>query len=210
MIDSINETTVDEWEAIGSVYRLISRLLISEVDADFLSILNRIPQRDAFIELGGVLPKSNDSDTIDDLAADYCRLIIGPSGHFPPYQSVWEHGQFQSQTIESMQSYSGIVRYTPSEAVGQMMLDHLGIQLDLMAHILTQIPTVSSASDRESVIEIASAFSIDHLQWADSMLSAASDKAQTDFYQSAMKLIAQFLDSEKEFWNKTGQQNRAE
>ena len=201
MIDSIEEATIEEWNAIGSVYRLASRLLISEVDIHFLRQLSQSPLKESFIEMGGNLPDSIDSAIVDDLAYDYCRLFIGPSDHLPPYQSVWEYGQFQSKTIESMQAYAEIARFTPSELADNMMLDHLGIQLELMGHIIDQVACANSQSEKNATVELAAAFSRDHLQWAESLLSAASEKAELAFYRSSMSLICQFLESESGYWN---------
>lgn len=201
MIESIDESTVDEWNAIACVYRLCSRLLICEVDADFFDQLSQPPLKASFVELGGALPPSWDSDTLDDLSADFCQLFIGPSKHFPPYQSVWEQGQFQSRTVESVKSYMEIARYSPGKLPANTMLDHLGLQLDLMRHILAQVAFAPSEDERDMIIDLASAFSSDHLQWSKSMLSAAAEKSQTTFYQSSLKLIDQFLESERQFWH---------
>ena len=197
MPQSVDESMVADLKAISRVYHLLSRLLISEVDVENLKLCQS-PLRESFIEIGGWLPSSLDSRTVEELSHDFCQLFIGPSGHFPPYQSVWQYGQFQSQTIVSMEKYCNIARFTPSAS--HLMLDHLGVQMEWMGHVLAQVSS-RSPTDRETIVEFANAFSNDHLQWPESMLCAAEETALTTFYRSNLKLIRQFLTSELEFWS---------
>ena len=199
MRHSIDESMVADFEAISCVYRLLSRLLIAEVDIDFLGS-HPSSLRESFAQIGGWLPTSVDAQTIEELSGDYCQLFVGPSGHFPPYQSVWQDGQFQGDSTVSMEKYCKIARFTPSGIAERLMLDHLGIQMKLMGHILEQISTVGSPTDRESIVEFAGCFSNAHLQWPEPMLRSAEEASQTLFYQSNLKLIRRFLGSEAEFW----------
>lgn len=82
---------------------------------------------------------------VEQLAIDYCQLFIGPADHLPPFQSVWQSGQFHGSTTASMREFVDPVGY---EATAGIMLDHPGVQLGIMGHVLGQVPSWQSDADR--------------------------------------------------------------
>ena len=188
---------VEELAGLAGTYRLFARLWLREVDEPLLADLLRPPLCDVFSAAGGALPDNVDSSTLEELAVDYCQLFVGPANHLPPYQSVWQRGQFQSESADSMQRYEVAIGYE----TGGLMFDHLGVQLDVMGHLLDCGPESGQHSDE--VFRLAATYFAEHLTWAAPLLKAASSRASTDFYRSTIRMTHDFLNSEQTFWAAT-------
>ena len=183
----------------SNTYRLIARLWLYEVDQELLQRLLAPPLSQPFVEAGGLLPSDADEQTVEDLSIDYCQIFIGPSGHLPPYQSVWETGQLQGSTIESMQQYINIAGYVVEAIPSRAMLDHLGIQLDVMGYVLEQVASGQFDSEAlEGLQDFAISFFERHLSWPKDLLDGASSRATTDFYRSVIAMTQDFLESERD------------
>ena len=181
----------------STTYQLLARLWLREVDADLLRRLRGSPLREAFTAAGGVLPLGDGVVVIDELAVDYCQLFLGPSNHLPPVQSVWQAGQFHGTPIDSMRQFMDVCGYDASGLPSGTMLDHLGVQLDMMGHILRHVTEQSSTTDgRDDVADVANSFFATHLRWPADFLESAGRQAVTDFYRSVVSMTAAFLTSE--------------
>ena len=99
-------SSAEEAAQRSAIYSLLARLWLREVDQQLAEQLNAPPLRDLFVEAGGVLPSGIGGGALEQLAADYCQLLVGPKNHLPPYQSVWQSGQFCGTPTESMARYS--------------------------------------------------------------------------------------------------------
>ncbi len=181
----------------SGVYRLLARLWLYEVDDEILHQLRCPPLGDAWAEVGGSLPTGESQSIIDELALSYCQLFLGPKNHLPPFQSVWQKGQFQGTSIESMNRAIDVVGYDVSSLPTGIMLDHLGIQLDIMGHVLSEISSWPADSDGvDRAWELANSFFAAHLQWAEDLFKTAEQRADHEFYRSCVKLTREFLKSE--------------
>ena len=176
----------------SGVYRLLGRLWLREVDAPLLNQLSDGVLGETFVAAGGVSPAPVTGETVESLAVDYCQLFLGPSGHFPPYQSVWEAGQFEGEAAKSVREFAEVVRYDPTGVLPGGMVDHLGVQLDLMGYLLSG----GLAAEDHVIEEVSNAFYSSHLAWPDTLLSATAERAKTAFYRSMLTLTGAFLDSE--------------
>jgi TorA maturation chaperone TorD len=188
-----------EAAARSGTYRLLARLWLREVDRELLRKLCSPPLCDSFVEAGGILPAGDNEWTIEQLAIDYCQLFIGPANHLPPFQSVWQSGQFQGAAIASMEKFVEVVGYDTDALPSGTMLDHLGVQFDVMGHILDQIPTCQSEQESpERAWEIAHCYFAMHLTWPAKLLEVAAPRATTEFYRSIFMLTCAFLDDERQ------------
>lgn len=189
-------TTANEVSEMVGTYRLLARLWLREVDEQLIAGMQSPPLKDAFTAAGGILPADITPSTLDELAVDYCQLFLGPANHLPPVQSVWQRGQFQSELAESMQHY---VTATGYELTDGLMFDHLGVQLDLMSHLLY----LSAALNRpaEEIFDVLKTYFVKHLTWADSLFEIAINRASTDFYRSTIRMTRDFLQSDETVWN---------
>ena len=177
-------------QAVSNVYSLLSRLWLAEIDEPLLRELSKPRLRDAFAKIGGVIP---DRKQLDELAIEYCRLFIGPRDHLPPIQSVWQRAQLQSDITDSVQAFADLFGYSmPIQHDG--ILDHLGIELDMMSAVLAN----GVASDEESAA--VAEFFARHLSWPSKLLDAANDQTQSTFYKSLMQITREFLQAESAVW----------
>ena len=186
--------TAEELTSLAGTYRLLARLWIREVDEPFLEFLTTPPIRDVFTAAGGMLPKNVVPATLEELAVDYCQLFLGPTKHLPPFQSVWQDARFQGKAAASMQSYVAAT----DRQTGGLMLDHLGVQFDVMASLLDHV--LESDRDRDESLELVATYFAQHLTWLSPLLQAASHRAKTDFYRSVITMTRDFLNAEEIFW----------
>ena len=186
--------TPQQYQSISDLYSLLARLWVSEVDQELLRAIQGSPIADAL----QITPDfAADSGAIDQLAVQYCELFIGPRNHLPPYQSVWQEGQLQSQTSDSVRSFAAAIGQ--NEFPSDTMPDHLGVQLRIMSRITAML---SNDGDNDSELpKVASEFFARHLTWPDRLLAAAQKKAQSGFYQAMTKLTGDLLESEREYWS---------
>lgn len=178
--------SLDDLQATARVYQLLARCWLREIDMPLLEQLSQAPLADAFRAVGGEPPANHSLETLEGLAFDYCQLFLGPANHLPPYQSVWTRGQFQAAPTESMARFVDLAGCSPSR--WDAMLDHLGVQLDLMQMILT-----ASAATEPPSPEIATSFFTAHLRWPEPLLAAAEQRAHTSFYRSLVVVTRDFL-----------------
>ena len=179
------------------MYRLLARLWLSEVDENLLQNLLASPLRNSFVAAGGILPATSGDQTVEQLSIDYCQLFIGPTDHLPPYQSVWQFGQFQGTTTVSMKRFIQIAGYDSEALPSGIILDHLGVQLDVMGHVLDEVVSEPSNSRAVTTIsEIANSYFAIHLRWPAELLAVAERRATTEFYRSVIEMTREFLDCE--------------
>ena len=199
MTSSDQPPSADDIAATANVYRLLARLWMREVDLPLLQALTTTTLRDTFVGAGGALPDAINQATVDELAIDYCRLLIGPTGHLPPYQSVWQSGQLQSQTVTSMQTFIEITGYQPTTESSLTLPDHLALQLDLASHIAEQFQHADrNTPDFATLDDLRRTYFATHLQWPSEFLQAVASRSGTAFYRSLASLTASFLQQEAE------------
>ena len=180
------------------IYRLLARFWICEVDRNLILELSQTPLKESFVAAGVMLPADADKATIEQLAIDYCQLFLGPKDHFPPCQSVWQTGQFQSEVVTSVRNFIEISNYPEQYVPDGVMLDHLGVQLDVMGHLLDHIDMSPDDTDGASQIwELIHSFYAAHLMWPSDLFDAVIKRAETDFYRSFVVMTQTFLNSEQ-------------
>jgi TorA maturation chaperone TorD len=195
------DSTADEMAALAGIYGLLARLWLREVDASLLEELCSPPLCERFEQTGGIIPEKDDANAIEELAIDYCQLFIGPTEHLPPLQSVWQNGQFQGDATASMKEWAEAISYESALPVSATMLDHLGVQLDVMGRILSQLPIAHEKTDRNiSPNEIPKTFCRKHLTWPTPLLEVAIERAKSKFYRSMIRMTRDFLKSEQRYW----------
>ena len=174
----------------AAVYEFLSRTLLSEIDMGFLTLMQQVDLSNALANLSIVVPEATDH-AVEQLAIDYCNIFIGPTDQVPPFQSVWADRQLYGDSVASMQEYLEITAVTPEDS---LMKDHVGLQLLVLAKILAACSQCEQPKEYEP---LASAFFIEHVRWAKTMLKAASDRAETEFYRSVCSAAAQFIVDEE-------------
>lgn len=190
---------INELLCRAAVYRLLARLWKQEVDAVTLEELQRGAVHESYIAAGGSLPEAVNQATLDALAVDFCQLFLGPTGHLPPYQSVWSDGQFHTSPVVSVRRYLQLLDAKQWDQ--ERMLDHLSVELAVMASLLERLQQVDrKARHFDDLAQVVVAFFREHVAWAKTFCKAAHRRAQTEFYRSLFEVTADFLDSEVDSW----------
>ena len=187
----------DELHALAGLYRLLAGFLLRELDGELLAHLQTPDVRAAYLAAGGVLPEIDDPTQLEQLAADYCQLFIGPADHLPPYESVWRAGRFEGQAAQAMARFVEIAGGDDTFPAG-VMRDHLGIQLEVMGRVLAA--AADATQSRREHLELAQTFFARHLTWPARLLDRAHRQAATDVYRALTSLTAEFLASEQDVW----------
>lgn len=171
---------------LAATCRLVAGFWLHEVDQNTLQLLADDRVRAAWIELGGCLPEdgSSSSETLDQLAADYCQLLIGPKKHLPPVQSVWSDHVFQSKSASATHKFYDLC--ADFERPGTID-DHLGCQLHFAGFLLEQAHHDAAAE------QVLVQFQREHLSWAEQLLDRVAQKAETDFYRGLAVVTRQLI-----------------
>lgn len=167
---------------LSVVLELLGRLWLREVDLETLRQLNQPGVRAAFEVLGGSVPTEIGPESVEQLAVDYCQLLIGPQDQLSPVQSIWESQQFQGAAAASMNRYFQMLEgYEPPSRI----VDHLGVQLDFAGRLTLAVENESSGQ------RIAVQYAKDHLQWCNLLLERMMERAETDFYRGLARITQQ-------------------
>ena len=186
--------TPDEHQSIANVYELLSRLWLREVDVELLDAIVASPLAD---ELNVNAERASQTDLLNELATQYCALFIGPKDHLPPYQSVWQTGQLQSETTDSVRAYTEALR--AADLIGQSeMADHLGHQMLVMSEIHRRL----AKTDDNNLRDLGHEFFRTHLNWASPLIQAANDRTCSNFYQKVVALSGELLAAELISWTR--------
>ncbi|WP_017559102.1 TorD/DmsD family molecular chaperone [Nocardiopsis baichengensis] len=126
-----------ELQAAVSVLHLASRLFAREVD-------DRAHRRLLSVASPPLLPSEDavpQEALLDELAAEFCRLFIGPDPACPPYASVHlgrvKSGGRSAQAMEDFLNHRGLsADISPGDAI--VDADHISIQLALLGHLLQE------------------------------------------------------------------------
>ena len=187
MMDSL--TKQEELAATSNVYSLLGRLWLQELDGDLLAKLHSEPLKSAF-----QFDDSVQQSDLDSLAAEYCELFVGPKNHFPPMQSVWLEGKLDSEVTASVRAFADAVNYQPSSDYPNTLIDHLGIELEIMGSIVGVLANLAPEDPQlDETQSFASEFFGRHLCWTEKLTEAASAKAHSSFYKSLLANTREFL-----------------
>ncbi len=177
----------------SGMYVLLARLWSMEVDQTLTQQLNATELGPVYEAAGGQIP---DEAELEELAAVYCQLFVGPRGHYPPLQSVWARGELQSEVTSSVQSFGDAIGWSRNPSYPDTMADHLGVELDIMARAVQHY---SSSGDPEA-FALASTFFRRHLTWAEGYIDTIQARTENPFYVAMFRMTQEFLAVESEFW----------
>lgn len=187
--------SADERRDMARLVQLVARLWLREVDEPLDEALRTSGWLD---QLRRTLPIPKDGRTgrsgpssLRDLAVDYCRLFVGPTGHLPPIESVWVAGQLEADATASMKTWCELAGYERPESARNVFLDHLGVQLDLLHHVLSQDAWWESHPDDMAAFTLD--YATAHLAWPTELLDAVEARAETDLYRLLPHLTRQLI-----------------
>lgn len=186
----------------GAVYRMLARLWATELTEPTVQLLASPDVSDVWQSLGGCDPELLTPDRLDDLAEDYCRLFVGPTGHLPPIQSVWADGELQSDVVTSLTEFVSVCGYE-SPWSGQLP-DHLGNELQLMGLALAKASLETESAAIDDARQFTATLLDRHLRWALPFAAQVTRRDEDGFYGQLALVTRAFLQSEDELYFETG------
>lgn len=175
-------------QALAGVLDLLARLWARELDQNELTQFAHSEMAMHWQALGGWLPHSTDEideKLIDELAVDYCQLLVGPQHQIPPVQSVWSLGSYGSELAQSMQQF---VDAMPEFMPCCPIVDHFAVQLQYAASLFSVDRSSLDRNAIEKLDALTERFLQTHLQWPARFLEIVEQAAQTMFYQGLARV----------------------
>jgi TorA maturation chaperone TorD len=192
-----------------TLYALISRLMISEADSEFLksiesdeSILDLFPNYKNWDKRKGF-----SSDIIKEkyLDVDFTNLFLL---HMVPYESFYTR---EDQMIESggdnpvIELYNALDFRVELDKARVVSPDHIGVELEFMYMLCNAMKKAIEAEDKDGIEElllVQKGFLADHLlQWAPMFLINMKKESRTPLYHDGAELTLEFLLSDFEYIN---------
>lgn len=188
----------------SSVYRLLSRFYLKEVDLEFLKRLKSKEIIDSLSELGvdfgKILNSKPEEKLLDELAEEYAALFIVPGG-IPPYESVRLKGMLCQEPEWKTREFYKRCGLVVKEDL-KIFSDHLGMELEFMGYLADKEASAWENKDEKTAAEWASLqkeFFTEHLdKWVFDFLNDVDRCAFHPFYKEAARLTRSFLEIEKE------------
>ncbi|KIM11420.1 MAG: dehydrogenase [Sulfurovum sp. FS08-3] len=194
-----------------NLYALISRLMLIEVDEDFLKT---IEGDELIMEL---LPHYRDwnkrkehahSKLINEyLNVDFTSLFLM---HMVPYESFYVR---EDQMVESggdnpvIELYNALDFRVDLGKARIVSADHIGVELEFVYMLCNALDKAIEAEDSEGVCELLNVqkgFLRDHLlQWAPMFLINMRRESRTPLYHDTSELSLEFLLSDYEYLSQT-------
>ena len=193
-----------------SIYALISRLMLIEVDKEFLdsiekdeNILSLLPNYANWDKRAELSQK----DLVEQyLNVDYTNLFLM---HLVPYETFYTR---DDQMIESggdnpvLELYNELDFRVELDKARVVSSDHIGVELEFMYMLCTAISKALDAEDTDGVCELMQvqrAFLKEHLlEWTPLFLINAKIESRTPLYHDGAELALEFLLSDFEYLTK--------
>ncbi len=201
------QITKEEIDNRIALYALISRLMISEVDADFIK---SIEENSAILDL---FPNYKEWDKRKEfsnsilkeryLDVDFANLFLL---HLVPYESFYTR---DDQMIESggdnpvLELYNALDFRVELDKARVVSPDHIGVELEFMYMLCDALKKAFDANDKDGVIEllqVQQGFLKDHLlEWTPMFLINMKNEARTALYHDGAELALEFMLSDYEY-----------
>lgn len=163
------------------VVRLASRLFAREIDQELYRILRPTELIDQQIR------ELTEERALEELAAEYCRLFLGPNPLCPPYESIQ-----RGKTITGGQTEQSVRAFLETHGLQAkieppiLSHDHLAVELAALCRLLE--PPLNKSQ------EIAENFHRHHINpWVPDYLQNLASRSQLAPYQTIAKLMAPLL-----------------
>ena len=192
-----------------AIYALISRLMLVEVDEEFL---DNIEQDEVLLSF---FPNYRDwtkrkeysrAELIEQYYnVDFTNLFLM---HLVPYESFYTR---DDQMIESggdnpvVELYNSLDFRVELDSARVVSADHIGVELEFMYMLCIALQKALVAEDKEGIcelLEVQRAFLKEHLlEWTPLFLINAKKESRTPLYHDGAELTLEFLLSDFEYIN---------
>ena len=192
-----------------ALYALISRLMITEVDEDFLNTIENDENLISLFPNYRNWSKRKDFSTKELIEqyynVDYTNLFLM---HLVPYESFYVR---DDQMIDSgkgnpvIELYDALDFRVELDKARVVSGDHIGVELEFMYMLCNAQLKALEANDKEGICElfqIQKGFLRDHLlEWGSMFLINAKRESRTPLYHDGAELTLEFLLSDYEYVN---------
>lgn len=191
-------TKVEEIDNIASVYKLLSRVFIREIDKEFLKVLRSKDFYNALrsfgIDLGDNFLIQDEAELLEKLAVEYARLFL-TGYNVPLYSSVYTNPN-NLLCADSTQEVAHFYKRCGLKIKDKTLLpDHIGLELELMGYLKEK--EAYENKDTSKWLELQNEFIAKHLiKWAERFFSDVEKEAEHPFYQQMARLGREFITSE--------------
>ena len=192
-----------------AIYALISRLMMVEVNKEFLATIEKDENFLALFPNYKTWSKREEFSTKELIEqyynVDFTNLFLM---HLVPYESFYTR---DDQMIESggdnpiVELYNDLDFRVQLDEARVVSADHIGVELEFMYMLCIAIKKALDAEDEEGVCELLQvqrAFMKEHLlEWAPMFLINAKKESRTPLYHDGAELTLEFLLSDYEYIN---------
>ncbi len=199
--------TKEELDNRITLYSLISRLMIIEVDIEFLEFIEKN------VEILELFPNYKEWDKRREfsnkilkekyLDVDYANLFLL---HLVPYESFYKR---DDQMIESggdnpvLSLYNSLDFRVDLEKARIVSPDHIGVEIEFMYMLTTALKKALEADDKQGIkeiLQVQKGFMQEHLlDWSPMFLINMKREARTALYHDGAELALEFLLSDFEY-----------
>jgi TorA maturation chaperone TorD len=197
---------MEQLTARANIYALLSRILLQEIDGDFLKTLK---SDDAMLEFFPNLKEWDQFSSLSDadlinkhLNVDFTNISLL---HLIPYETFYTRDDQMIETgganpVTNMYNeFNFLVDYEVARVVSA---DHIGVELEFMYHLIEGERQASEALDENAASIFKRAqhdFLNKHLlEWAPHYLISAKYEARTPLYHDACEMALEFILSDNE------------
>ena len=194
---------VEELMSARSLYLLLGRVFLKEVDRDFYSLLRSQEMSRALEPLQAGLGGDgvSDEEVLERLAVEYSALFIQP-GSFPPYESIFKKGRHLAEPADQVEITYQLNGFEYRSQWASLFPDHLGLELNFVASLLdSQIKALEKGAmdDAKRLEDVRSEFMKKHLcQWGPQYMEKIAEMTRDPFYNPLVNFARAFLESEAE------------
>jgi TorA maturation chaperone TorD len=194
---------VAELMSARSLYLLLGRVFLKEVDKEFYSLLRSEEMIRALEPLQAGLGGEgvSDEEVLERLAVEYSALFIQP-GSFPPYESIFKKGRHLAEPADQVEIIYQLNGFNYRSQWPSLFPDHLGLELNFVASLLdSQIKSLEKglADDAKRLEDVRAEFMKKHLcQWGPQYMEKIAEATSDPFYNPLVNLARSFLESEAE------------
>ena len=192
-----------------AIYALISRLMLVEVDEEFLKNIEKDEALLSFFPNYRDWSKRKEHSRAELIEqyynVDFTNLFLM---HLVPYESFYTR---DDQMIESggdnpvVELYNDLDFRVELDSARVVSADHIGVELEFMYMLCTAMKKALDADDKEGVcelLEVQRAFLKEHLlEWTPLFLINAKKESRTPLYHDGSELTLEFLLSDFEYVN---------
>lgn len=132
-------------------------------------------------------------EDLQELSQEFCRLLIGPKDHLPPFQSVWQSQQLAGPATVSMNRYFAQSGYS---AAADESADHIGQQLPFFGWLLR---ASEAETNSQTALMVLHEFQDAHLTWQAPFLQAVAEKTKFDYFRRLSVMTSEAIQAGAEY-----------